>query len=35
MFNYKMVNSKKSKFTETKILKAIKGHEADEKQACP
>jgi len=35
MFNYKMVNSKNSKFTGTKILKPIKEHGADEKQACP
>lgn len=31
MFNFKMVNMKKSKFTETQIVKAIQEHEAGRK----
>lgn len=31
MFNFKMVNMKKSKFTETQIVKAIQDHESGRK----
>jgi len=31
MFNFKMVNMKKTRFTETQIVKAIKDHEAGRK----